>query len=101
MLRFLYSALLYLVAPLALVATALRGLRDPSYRDRLGGRLGFTQLRFTPPPLWIHAVSVGEVQAAAVRVRALLQRDPQHPLRVTPAPPTGAQRVRALFGDSV
>jgi 3-deoxy-D-manno-octulosonic-acid transferase len=101
MLRLLYSALLYLVAPLALVATALRGLRDPSYRDRLGERLGFTQLRFATPPLWIHAVSVGEVQAAAVLVRALAQRSPQQPILVTTATPTGAQRVRALFGDSV
>jgi 3-deoxy-D-manno-octulosonic-acid transferase len=101
MLRHLYSALLHLVAPLALVATALRGLRDPSYRDRLGERLGFTQLRFAAPPLWIHAVSVGEVQAAAVLVRALAKRYPQHPLLVTTATPTGAQRVRALFGDSV
>jgi 3-deoxy-D-manno-octulosonic-acid transferase len=101
MLRLLYSALLYVVAPLAFVATALRGLREPSYRDRLSERLGFTQLRFAMPPLWIHAVSVGEVQAAAPLVRALAQRYPQHPILVTTATPTGAQRVRALFGDSV
>ena len=101
MLRLLYSALLYVVAPLAFVATALRGLREPSYRDRLPERLGFTQLRFATPPLWIHAVSVGEVQAAAALVRALAQRYPQHPLLLTTATPTGAQRVRALFGDSV
>ena len=101
MLRLLYSALLYLVAPLAFAATALRGLRDPSYRDRLGERLGFTQLRFATPPIWIHAVSVGEVQAAAALVRALISRYPQHPMLVTTATPTGAQRVRALFGDSV
>jgi 3-deoxy-D-manno-octulosonic-acid transferase len=101
MLRLLYSALLYVVAPLALVATALRGLRDPSYRDRLGERLGYTQLRFATPPLWIHAVSVGEVQAAAALVRALAQSHPQQPILLTTATPTGAQRVRALFGDSV
>lgn len=52
-------------------------------------------------PLWIHAVSVGEVQAAAPLVRALLKKYPQRPLLVTTATPTGAQRVRALFGDSV
>src|SRR5688572_31919086 len=74
MLRLLYSALLYLVAPLAFVATALRGLRDPSYRDRLPERLGFTQVRFAAPPVWIHAVSVGEVQAASALVRALSSR---------------------------
>ena len=101
MLRLLYSALLYVVAPLAFVATALRGLRDPSYRDRLAERFGFTQLRFTARPIWIHAVSVGEVQAAAALVRALGARDREHPILVTTATPTGAQRVRALFGDSV
>src|SRR6188474_2008232 len=101
MLRLLYSALLYVVAPLAYMATALRGLRDPSYRDRLPERLGFTQVRFTAQPIWIHAVSVGEVQAAAALVRALAQRYPQHPILVTTATPTGGQRVRALFGDSV
>ena len=101
MLRLLYSALLYVVAPLAFVATALRGLRDPSYRDRLAERFGFTQLRFTARPIWIHAVSVGEVQAAAALVRALGSRDREHPILVTTATPTGAQRVRALFGDSV
>jgi len=101
MLRLLYSALLYVVAPLVFVATAMRGLRDPSYSDRLPERLGFTAVRFTTPPIWIHAVSVGEVQAAAALVRALISRYPQHPMLVTTATPTGAQRVRALFGDSV
>jgi 3-deoxy-D-manno-octulosonic-acid transferase len=101
MLRVLYSALLYVLAPLALAATALRGLRDPSYRDRLPERLGYTQLRFAARPIWIHAVSVGEVQAAAALVRALGSQYAQHPILVTTATPTGAQRVRALFGDSV
>ena len=49
MLRLLYSALLYVVAPLAFAATALRGLRDPAYRDRLPERFGFTRVRFAAP----------------------------------------------------
>ena len=101
MLRLLYSALLYVVAPLAFIATALRGLRDRSYRERLAERLGYTQVRFAAPPIWIHAVSVGEVQAAAALVRSLASRHPKHPILVTTATPTGAQRVQALFGDSV
>lgn len=101
MLRLVYTALLYLLAPLALAATALRGLRDPLYRDRLSERLGFT--RVVPPsaPIWIHAVSVGEVQAAAALVRGLRRRYPQRAMLITTATPTGAQRVRALFGESV
>ena len=105
MLRSVYTALLYVFAPLALAATAMRGWRDPAYRDRLPERLGFTRFTALPAtagrPLWIHAVSVGEVQAAAALVRVLLKKYPQRPLLITTATPTGAQRVRALFGDAV
>jgi len=104
MLRSVYTALLYVFAPIALAATATRGLRDAAYRDRLGERLGFTRAFAAPPSdgvLWIHAVSVGEVQAAAALVRVLLKKYPQRPLLITTATPTGAQRVRAMFGDSV
>ncbi|MGH8186015.1 MAG: 3-deoxy-D-manno-octulosonic acid transferase, partial [Steroidobacteraceae bacterium] len=100
MLRRVYSALLYVFAPLALTMTAARGLRDPAYRDRLAERLGYTRLRFGIAPLWIHAVSVGEVQAAVVLVHALRRRYPHRPLLITTATPTGAQRVRGLFGTS-
>ena len=103
MLRSVYTAFLYVFAPLALAGTALRGVRDPAYRDRLPERLGFTQVlqRSAARPIWVHAVSVGEVQAAAPLVRVLLKKYPRHPLLVTTATPTGAQRVRALFSDSV
>lgn len=100
MLRSVYTALLYVFAPIALAGTALRGLRDPAYRDRLPERLGFTG-SFAEPPLWLHAVSVGEVQAAAALVRVLLKKFPQRPLLITTSTPTGAQRVQALFGASV
>ncbi|MBM0107897.1 lipid IV(A) 3-deoxy-D-manno-octulosonic acid transferase [Steroidobacter sp. S1-65] len=103
MLRSVYTALLYVFAPMALAGTALRGLRDPAYRERLSERFGFTQAAAPARQrrIWIHAVSVGEVQAAAPLVRALLKRYPQHSFLITTATPTGAQRVRALFSDSV
>jgi 3-deoxy-D-manno-octulosonic-acid transferase len=103
MLRSVYTALLYVFAPIALAATALRGVRDPAYRDRLSERLGFTRVPqgSDARPIWVHAVSVGEVQAAVPLVRLLLKKYPQRPLLITTATPTGAQRVRALFSDSV
>jgi 3-deoxy-D-manno-octulosonic-acid transferase len=51
--------------------------------------------------LWVHAVSVGEVQAAAPLVRALRSRCAGIPLVLTTTTPTGAQRARSLFGDTV
>ena len=100
MLRLLYTAALYIAAPLAVAATALRGVRDVSYRERLGERFGFTHATFESSPIWVHAVSVGEVQAAQVLIRALRKRYPQYPLLITTATPTGAQRVVALFGEA-
>lgn len=103
MLRSVYTALLYVFAPIALAGTALRGLRDPAYRERLPERLGFTGelTQLAEPPLWVHAVSVGEVQAGAALVRALLKKYPQRPLLITTSTPTGALRVQALFGTLV
>ena len=97
----IYTALLYMAAPVVFALTAWRGIRDPAYRDRLGERFGLTALRGDGSAIWVHAVSVGEVQAAAPIIRALRQRHPQRTLIVTTTTPTGAQRVRALFTDTV
>ena len=97
---FVYNLLIYLAAPLALLVHLWRGLRDPSYRGRLGERFGFGAA-LPGPTIWIHAVSVGEVQAAEALVRKLLLRHPRHALLLTTVTPTGAARARQLFGTSV
>jgi len=96
MLRLLYNLCIHLLAPCALLLTAWRGWRNPMYRGRLMERLGYIQPGFSGPVIWIHAVSVGEVQASTPLLRALQQRYPQQPLLVTTTTPTGAQRVAAL-----
>ena len=49
----------------------------------------------------MHAVSVGEVQAAASLVAALRREWPTLPLAVTSATPAGRARARAAFGAGV
>ncbi len=51
--------------------------------------------------VWIHAVSVGETQAALPLIKALQQRYPHMTLVVTTTTPTGSERVRAALGDTV
>jgi 3-deoxy-D-manno-octulosonic-acid transferase len=46
-------------------------------------------------------VSVGEVQASAPLVRALISRHPDRSVVMTTVTPTGAARCRLLFGDAV
>ena len=100
-LRIAYIVLSYLLVPLLLVHLYWRSISAPAYRQRIGERFGFGMVRLGRPSIWVHAVSVGEVQAAAPLVRALLKRYPGVPLVLTTMTPTGSERVRLLFGDKV
>ncbi|WP_174575396.1 lipid IV(A) 3-deoxy-D-manno-octulosonic acid transferase [Thiosocius teredinicola] len=101
MIRWLYTAILYLVFPLVLLRLLWRSIKAPAYRKRWSERLG----RFDPPAgwggLWIHAVSVGEVQAVLPLIRRLLEDQPTLPITVTTTTPTGSARVTEQLGDQV
>jgi 3-deoxy-D-manno-octulosonic-acid transferase len=99
--RMLYVLLVYLVAPLVIAHEAWKSLMNPEYRGRLGQRLGYVRRPAVPGSMWIHAVSVGEVQAAAGLVTELRRRHPRLPIVITTVTPTGAQRAKSLFGDDV
>jgi len=96
-LRILYLFAVYLSAPIISAVFLWRGIRERSYWHHFGERFGFGA-RAAPHGIWLHAVSVGEVQACAPLVSALSRRHPQLPLTVTVFTPTGAARARALVG---
>ena len=95
--RFLYSFLIRCAVPFAYVLILWRGLRDRSYWQGLGERLGFGKT-ISAPGIWLHAVSLGEMSAAAPLLSALRTRHPNLPLLVTTATPAGRARARALLG---
>jgi 3-deoxy-D-manno-octulosonic-acid transferase len=95
-LRFLYSWLIRCALPFAYAAILWRALRDPHYRRGLSERLGFGRA-LVAPSIWLHAVSLGEMSAAAPLARALRRRFPEIPLVVTTATPAGRARAAALF----
>ena len=96
--RYLYSFLTFLAAPLFSLVLLFRGLRDRTYWRNFGERFGFGPA-LPQPCIWVHAVSVGEVQAAAALVNRLRELYPDIPIVVTTFTPTGAGRARALFKD--
>ena len=100
MMPFIYGVLTRIAAPAVFAATLLRGARRPAYRVHLGERFGLGPY-LDAPSLWVHAVSVGEVSAAAALVRALLARHPGMPCVLTTATPTGRAQAATLFGADV
>jgi len=100
-LRHLYSLILYLLLPAVLLRLWWRGARLPGYRLHWGERFGFIQPRSAARPVWIHAVSVGEVRAAAPLVAALRERWPQQPLVMTTTTPTGRATAVELYGSDL
>lgn len=99
--RYLYSAILYLLTPFYLAYLYWRGRRAPAYRDRIAERFGFYNLEVTQNPIWIHAVSVGEAQAAMPMIQKLKERFPNHPILMTTTTPTGSTRIKETLGEEV
>lgn len=103
--RFIYSVIFYLALPVILIRLLIRSFKVPAYRKRIGERFAlqampqvFDRDKLT---LWIHAVSVGETAASAPLVAELQRRYPEAQIVVTTMTPTGSDRVRLLFGESV
>ncbi len=99
--RRLYDVLTRLALPLALAVLLWRGIREPGYRRHLAERLGFGPALPRSGAIWLHAVSLGEMNAAAPLVRRLRSRHPGLPFAITTATVTGRARAQQLFGDGV
>ena len=76
--RFAYNIITYLLSPVYGLYWLFRGVSNKSYRERLGQRFGFGYPQLKTGCIWIHAVSVGEVQASAPLVKALAKRFPDN-----------------------
>lgn len=97
LLRWLWTAAVLLLAPLALAWLAVRAWRQTGAGDLTGERLGGVAPR-ADRPLWFHAASVGEVNALLPLLRALDQRQPGVPIHVTTFTAAGARRAREALG---
>jgi 3-deoxy-D-manno-octulosonic-acid transferase len=95
--RALYSLLIAMALPLALVLLWRGGARDRRWRERFG--------RVTPlaegVEVWVHAASFGEVQAATPLIDALLERFGDGRVGVTTVTGTGSALVRSRWPSRV
>ena len=103
MLRLIYTAIFYLALPLYFVRLIIRAVQNPDYLKRWGERLGYASNLPTEGKtvLWIHAVSVGEVNASIPLVRSLLDTYSNSEILVTTSTPTGSKILLDKMGARV
>ncbi len=103
---FLYNLLLPLAALIGLPYYAVRMVATGKYRRSLGPKLGcyadenlFSALEGSPR-IWVHAVSVGEVTAAAPVVAELRKRYPRACIVLSTSTETGQEMARRLVPEA-
>ena len=99
--RAIYSVLLHLLVPFALLRLVWRSRRQPAYLHHISERFGFYSSSVPAPLIWLHAVSVGETRAAEPLVKVLRERWPDHRVLLTHMTPTGRETGEQAFGDGV
>ncbi|MDP0589128.1 MAG: lipid IV(A) 3-deoxy-D-manno-octulosonic acid transferase [Candidatus Endonucleobacter bathymodioli] len=102
MVRFIYSLLLYIFIPFAILRLIWRLKKNHAYGRRWNERFGFIKpLPRDKPIIWVHAVSVGETIASAPLVMALMKSHPAYRILITTMTPTASDQVTAIYGDRV
>ncbi len=92
---------IYLVTAVALSPFVIyRALRHNRYRTGWGERCGDVSRRNGQSPcIWLHGVSVGEINATKTVVAELETRYPDHEIVVSSTTDTGYARAKALYGE--
>ncbi|AQQ36973.1 lipid IV(A) 3-deoxy-D-manno-octulosonic acid transferase [Burkholderia cenocepacia] len=104
MLRAIYRALWWLVAPAAVIRLYVRSRKERGYREHIGERFGHVAGRSRDdraPLIWVHAVSVGETRAAQPLIDALMHARPDARILLTHMTPSGRATGEQIFGDRV
>jgi 3-deoxy-D-manno-octulosonic-acid transferase len=99
--RLIYLILMTFAAPVAAFVAWQRGRGNVERRESMADRFGRPHIEVSKPVLWVHAASLGEVQAGVVLLKRLLTQYPNHQIVVTTQTATGAARVRTVFGSQV
>ena len=98
--RFIYTLLLYLSLPIAILKLIAKERKSPFWKAKLKNQLGFVT-KTSSKVIWVHCVSVGEFNAARPLIDQILDIYPKHRLVITTTTITGAEAVRNHYKDRV
>ncbi|PJE80980.1 3-deoxy-D-manno-octulosonic acid transferase [invertebrate metagenome] len=101
--RWLYTGLLHLIMPFAVMRLFVRSRKNPAYKQRIRERFGcFPKTALSGQAvIWIHSVSLGETLASELMVREMMSMYPHHRFLITTMTPTGSDCVKKLYGNTV
>ena len=101
--RNVYTFAFYLLLPLYFARLCWKGAYNREYFFRWSERLGISKDSPTKnkPLIWVHAVSVGEVNASMPLLRRLIAEYPNIEILVTTTTPTGSKLLLERLGGTV
>lgn len=88
-----YQLILVVLFPVLLIYTAYQALKFQSWHYLLQ-RVGIFSRPKRPVDIWLHAASVGEINAALPLIREIQKNYPEKYILVTTATPTGAKVLK-------
>tara|TARA_Y100001968_G_C19416484_1_gene749294 strand:+ start:534 stop:1811 length:1278 start_codon:yes stop_codon:yes gene_type:complete len=103
MYRNLYTALFSILLPVYFLRLCWKGLNNREYLYRWSERLGLSKNKPSAGKsiIWIHAVSVGEVNASMSLLRKLIEDFPGAEILVTTTTPTGSKLLLEKLGSKI
>ena len=98
-----YNLFLYILFPFAILRLFSKKEFNLSELSRIKERLGKVNLEnnFQEKPIWIHAVSVGEVKVANLLVKEIKKRHPNIKIFLTVSTLTGSRKLKKLYGNDL
>ena len=98
-----YNLFLYILFPFAILRLFSKKEFNLSELQRIKERFGKVNLEnnFQEKPIWIHAVSVGEVKVASLLVKEIKKRHPNIKIFLTVSTLTGSRQLKKLYGNDL
>ncbi len=98
--RFLYSLIIWLSIPFALIKILVKDTHNSLWKVKLKNQLGIVK-EIKGQVIWIHCVSVGEFNASKPVVDGLLSQYPKHKIVISTTTMTGSVAVKNHYKDNV
>lgn len=98
--RFIYTVLIILSLPFALLRILLRDAKNSNWIRKLKNQLGFVP-KIPGKVIWLHCVSVGEFNAAKPLIDMIFINFPLHQIVISTTTITGSEAVEKYYKSQV